>query len=108
MEEPGPMAATLERQDSAGSGNEPHEAGSIQRQLRAVAAERDRQAARSNELCQQLQEKRRQLFAAIQEREKLKEQVQGASEQGGGVGACHSHAAERFARQQGRALPCLS
>ena len=75
MEEPGPMQAALERQDSAGSGNEPHEAGSMKRQLHTVAAERDRQAQRSNELCQQLQEKKRQLFTAIQEREQLKEQV---------------------------------
>lgn len=75
LEEPGLMQAELERQDSAGSGNEPAETSSIKRQLRAVAGERDRQAQRSNELCQQLQEKKRQLFTAIQEREQLKEQV---------------------------------
>eukprot|EP00887_Chlorella_sp_A99_P002589 scaffold6.g2589.t1 len=87
---PPPPQAELERQDSAGSGNEPAETSSIKRQLRAVAGERDRQAQRSNELCQQLQEKKRQLFTAIQarggrgglgaggpasEREQLKEQV---------------------------------
>jgi chromosome segregation ATPase len=67
-------AASLERQDSAGSGNEPMEVSNAKRQLKAALAERDAQVQRVNELTQQLQDKKRQLFSAIQERESLRQQ----------------------------------
>lgn len=44
------------------------------RQLKAALADRDAQAQRVNELSQQLQDKKRQLFSAIQEREGLRQQ----------------------------------
>lgn len=69
------LATSLERQDSAGSGNEPMEVSSIKRQLRTALSERDGQTQRANELQAQLQDKKRQLFSAIQEREGLRQQV---------------------------------
>jgi hypothetical protein len=47
----------------------------VKRQLKAALQERDVQAQRNNELTQQLQDKKRQLFSAIQEREGLRQQV---------------------------------
>ncbi|PSC71594.1 E3 ubiquitin-ligase [Micractinium conductrix] len=69
------LAASLERQDSAGSGNEPMEVSNIKRQLKTALAERDGQTQKANELQSQLQDKKRQLFSAIQEREGLRQQV---------------------------------
>ncbi|KAL4443783.1 hypothetical protein ABPG75_011520 [Micractinium tetrahymenae] len=69
------LATSLERQDSAGSGNEPLEVSSIKRQLRTALSERDSQTQKANELQSQLQDKKRQLFSAIQEREGLRQQV---------------------------------
>ncbi|EFN58285.1 expressed protein [Chlorella variabilis] len=78
-DEAGTLAAatSMERQDSAGSGNEPLEVSNMKRQVKAALQERDCQAQRNNDLTQQLQDKKRQLFSAIQEREGLRQQVRG-------------------------------
>lgn len=74
MEDSGPMRASLERCDSAGSGSEaPADVSGLRHEMRTLRAERDATVQRANELCQQLQDKKRQLFTAIQEREQLKE-----------------------------------
>ena len=74
-EEAGPMASALDRQDSAGSGNELAELGDLRRMLRAASSERDAATAHAHELRSALAEKKRQLFGAIQERETLRERV---------------------------------
>lgn len=75
MEESGPMRSCLERTDSAGSGSEATDVAVLRQELRALKAEREAAAQRMNEMCHQVQDKKRQLFSAIQEREQLKERV---------------------------------